>query len=59
MYLYSSILVWNVTVCLVCMLTSETSSFLCPFQQEVKNAILEDIVRLGKEGGLKSFEQVS
>ncbi|XP_030620571.1 long-chain-fatty-acid--CoA ligase 1 [Chanos chanos] len=25
---------------------------------EVKNAILEDIVRLGKEGGLKSFEQV-
>lgn len=56
MYLYSSILEWNVTVC---MLTSETSSFLCPFQQEVKNAILEDIVRLGKEGGLKSFEQVS
>lgn len=29
------------------------------FVQEVKNAILEDIVRLGKEGGLKSFEQVS
>ncbi|XP_058240326.1 long-chain-fatty-acid--CoA ligase 1a isoform X1 [Hemibagrus wyckioides] len=26
--------------------------------KEVKNAILEDIVRLGKEGGLKSFEQV-
>ncbi|XP_015245082.1 PREDICTED: long-chain-fatty-acid--CoA ligase 1-like [Cyprinodon variegatus] len=26
--------------------------------QEVKAAILEDIVRLGKEGGLKSFEQV-
>lgn len=29
------------------------------FVQEVKNAILDDIVRLGKEGGLKSFEQVS
>ena len=27
--------------------------------QEVKDAILEDIVRLGKEAGLKSFEQVS
>lgn len=26
--------------------------------QEVKAAILEDMVRLGKEGGLKSFEQV-
>ncbi|XP_053474900.1 long-chain-fatty-acid--CoA ligase 1a isoform X1 [Ictalurus furcatus] len=26
--------------------------------KEVKNAILDDIVRLGKEGGLKSFEQV-
>ncbi|XP_076870176.1 long-chain-fatty-acid--CoA ligase 1a isoform X1 [Brachyhypopomus gauderio] len=26
--------------------------------KEVKNAILEDIVRLGKEAGLKSFEQV-
>ncbi|KAJ8335894.1 hypothetical protein SKAU_G00392360 [Synaphobranchus kaupii] len=26
--------------------------------KELKNAILEDIVRLGKEGGLKSFEQV-
>ncbi|TSN95701.1 Long-chain-fatty-acid--CoA ligase 1 [Bagarius yarrelli] len=26
--------------------------------KEVKNAILEDLVRLGKEGGLKSFEQV-
>uniref|UniRef100_A0A667ZCT9 Arachidonate--CoA ligase n=1 Tax=Myripristis murdjan TaxID=586833 RepID=A0A667ZCT9_9TELE len=27
-------------------------------QPEVKAAILEDLVRLGKEGGLKSFEQV-
>lgn len=27
--------------------------------QEVKKAILEDIVKLGKESGLKSFEQVS
>lgn len=27
-------------------------------KQEVKAAILEDMVRLGKEGGLKSFEQV-
>ncbi|KAI5630441.1 long-chain-fatty-acid--CoA ligase 1 isoform X2, partial [Silurus asotus] len=27
-------------------------------RKEVKNAILEDLVRLGKEGGLKSFEQV-
>uniref|UniRef100_A0A8C7J7S4 Long-chain-fatty-acid--CoA ligase n=1 Tax=Oncorhynchus kisutch TaxID=8019 RepID=A0A8C7J7S4_ONCKI len=26
--------------------------------EELKNAILEDILRLGKEGGLKSFEQV-
>nr|XP_046164341.1 long-chain-fatty-acid--CoA ligase 1-like [Oncorhynchus gorbuscha]XP_046164342.1 long-chain-fatty-acid--CoA ligase 1-like [Oncorhynchus gorbuscha] len=26
--------------------------------KELKNAILEDILRLGKEGGLKSFEQV-
>uniref|UniRef100_A0A8C7HYD2 Long-chain-fatty-acid--CoA ligase n=1 Tax=Oncorhynchus kisutch TaxID=8019 RepID=A0A8C7HYD2_ONCKI len=26
--------------------------------KEMKNAILEDILRLGKEGGLKSFEQV-
>ncbi|XP_076151100.1 long-chain-fatty-acid--CoA ligase 1a isoform X1 [Alosa pseudoharengus] len=26
--------------------------------KDLKNAILEDIVRLGKEGGLKSFEQV-
>lgn len=26
--------------------------------QEVKSAILEDMMRLGKEGGLKSFEQV-
>ncbi|KAK3526330.1 hypothetical protein QTP70_024282 [Hemibagrus guttatus] len=26
--------------------------------KEVKNAILEEIVKLGKEGGLKSFEQV-
>uniref|UniRef100_A0A3B3QNR3 Long-chain-fatty-acid--CoA ligase n=1 Tax=Paramormyrops kingsleyae TaxID=1676925 RepID=A0A3B3QNR3_9TELE len=26
--------------------------------QEVKNAILEDILRLGREAGLKSFEQV-
>ncbi|XP_048851563.1 long-chain-fatty-acid--CoA ligase 1a [Brienomyrus brachyistius] len=26
--------------------------------QEVKNAILEDIMRLGREAGLKSFEQV-
>ncbi|KAM3865013.1 long-chain-fatty-acid--CoA ligase 1a [Diretmus argenteus] len=26
--------------------------------KDVKNAILEDILRLGKEGGLKSFEQV-
>uniref|UniRef100_A0A3Q3FL47 Long-chain-fatty-acid--CoA ligase n=1 Tax=Labrus bergylta TaxID=56723 RepID=A0A3Q3FL47_9LABR len=26
--------------------------------REVKTAILEDLVRLGKEGGLKSFEQV-
>ncbi|XP_026803480.3 long-chain-fatty-acid--CoA ligase 1a isoform X2 [Pangasianodon hypophthalmus] len=26
--------------------------------KEVKNAILEDLMRLGKEGGLKSFEQV-
>lgn len=33
----------------------------CVFRllQEVKSAILEDIVKLGKEGGLKSFEQVS
>lgn len=29
------------------------------FKQELKNAILEDIIRLGKEGGLKSFEQVN
>lgn len=28
------------------------------FKQELKNAILEDIIRLGKEAGLKSFEQV-
>lgn len=28
------------------------------FVQEVKAAIFEDMVRLGKEGGLKSFEQV-
>lgn len=27
-------------------------------KEEVKAAILEDMVRLGKEGGLKSFEQV-
>uniref|UniRef100_A0A672N4V5 Uncharacterized protein n=1 Tax=Sinocyclocheilus grahami TaxID=75366 RepID=A0A672N4V5_SINGR len=27
--------------------------------KEVKKAILEDIVKLGKESGLKSFEQVS
>ncbi|TRY84934.1 hypothetical protein DNTS_004025 [Danionella cerebrum] len=27
--------------------------------KELKNAILEDIIRLGKEAGLKSFEQVS
>ncbi|KAM7000742.1 long-chain-fatty-acid--CoA ligase 1-like isoform 2-T2 [Tautogolabrus adspersus] len=27
-------------------------------REEVKAAILEDLVRLGKEGGLKSFEQV-
>lgn len=27
-------------------------------KQEIKAAILEDMVRLGKEGGLKSFEQV-
>lgn len=27
-------------------------------RKEVKQAILEDILRLGKEGGLKSFEQV-
>lgn len=26
--------------------------------QEVKAAILEDMLRLGKDGGLKSFEQV-
>uniref|UniRef100_A0AAY4D5K4 Arachidonate--CoA ligase n=1 Tax=Denticeps clupeoides TaxID=299321 RepID=A0AAY4D5K4_9TELE len=31
---------------------------LCRNQQDVKKVILEDIVRLGKEGGLKSFEQV-
>ena len=30
----------------------------CLSFQELKNAILEDILRLGKEGGLKSFEQV-
>lgn len=29
------------------------------FKQELKNAILEDIIRLGKEAGLKSFEQVN
>uniref|UniRef100_A0AAR2KP74 Long-chain-fatty-acid--CoA ligase n=1 Tax=Pygocentrus nattereri TaxID=42514 RepID=A0AAR2KP74_PYGNA len=28
-------------------------------EQELKKAILEDIVRLGREAGLKSFEQVS
>lgn len=27
--------------------------------QDVKKAILEDLVKLGKESGLKSFEQVS
>lgn len=32
-------------------------SELCS-NKEVKNAILEDILRLGKEAGLKSFEQV-
>lgn len=26
--------------------------------QDIKAAILEDILRLGKKGGLKSFEQV-
>lgn len=27
-------------------------------EQSVKAAILEDMVRLGREGGLKTFEQV-
>lgn len=31
----------------------------CDCLQEVKKAILEDLIRLGKEAGLKSFEQVS
>uniref|UniRef100_A0A8D3CK26 Long-chain-fatty-acid--CoA ligase n=1 Tax=Scophthalmus maximus TaxID=52904 RepID=A0A8D3CK26_SCOMX len=31
--------------------------FFTPSAQEVKAAILEDMLRLGKEGGLKSFEQ--
>lgn len=31
----------------------------CDFRQDVKNAILEDIQKLGKEAGLKSFEQVT
>lgn len=31
--------------------------YLC--SQDVKKAILEDMVKLGKESGLKSFEQVS
>lgn len=29
------------------------------FQQDVKNAVLEDMKAVGKEAGLKSFEQVS
>lgn len=33
------------------------TSFFCP--QELKKAILEDLVRLGKASGLHSFEQVS
>lgn len=33
-------------------------SFFFLSVQEVKAAILVDMVRLGKEGGLKSFEQV-
>lgn len=36
---------------------TELPSFFLPVQ-EVKAAILEDMVRLGKEAGLKSFEQV-
>lgn len=32
--------------------------FFFPFK-DVKAAILEDILILGKDGGLKSFEQVS
>ncbi len=36
--------------------STEDNLFFC--QQELKKAILEDLVRLGKASGLHSFEQV-
>lgn len=32
--------------------------FICLCLQEVKRAIISDLTKLGKEAGLKSFEQV-
>ncbi len=40
------------------MRTCTIPDFWYCINQELKNAILEDIIQLGKEAGLKSFEQV-
>lgn len=39
--------------------TASKCSILFMFLQEIKKAIISDLIKLGREAGLKSFEQVS
>uniref|UniRef100_A0A7N6F850 Long-chain-fatty-acid--CoA ligase n=1 Tax=Anabas testudineus TaxID=64144 RepID=A0A7N6F850_ANATE len=72
-YLSLNLLMFYLTACLVAIVVPDPD-FLCDWTKrtlrlqgsyqelcgraDVKAAILEDMLRLGKEGGLKSFEQV-